>query len=183
MKEPCGNTTPSLPWATLSPTARCSPQSGPCTGRSVCSSQVERAEKSLGFAVVDQTFVEFLKGRRWFACSSPSGSEWERSRQASGAPVCPCLCDRTRLFAVAGGHVSTASLCVPRKLQQHSHGGHLSRLRGPGHLHGSPSCVPDSVRHVCGACAVGQPLSELPELRNQQVKPLFCLSAQTLMAG
>ena len=37
-------------------------------------------------------------------------ARWERSRQASGAPVCPCLCDRTRLFAVAGGHVSAASV-------------------------------------------------------------------------
>lgn len=61
----------------------------------------------------------------------------------------------------------------PGKLQQHRHCGRLSRLRGPGCLHGDPSHVPDSICDILGACAVGQPPGELPDLRSQQVRLLI----------
>ena len=70
--------------------------------------------------------------------------------------------------------MSALSPCLPGKLQQHRHRGHLGRLRGLEHLHGGARRVPDGLRDVRRARAVGQPPGELPELRHPQVKPL-CL--------
>lgn len=74
------------------------------------------------------------------------------------------------LFAVTGIRASAIPPCVLGELKQHSHSGRLGGLRGPGHVHGHPSCAPDAVCNIHGARAVGQPPAELPELRSWQVR-------------
>lgn len=75
--------------------------------------------------------------------------------------------------------LSALSVYVAGKLQQHRHGGHLGRIRGPEHLRGDPGHVPDGVCDIHRARAMGQPPGELPECRTQQVQLFPCPSAES----